>query len=388
MKNAAVELRSKVADVRGLLERVQPQFGMVLARHITPERFTRVALTTIINKPKLLECTRESLLGALMKCAQLGLEPDGVANKAHILPFWNSKARRREATLVPGYKGLMDLAYRSGEVEFITADVVYEADTFDHDLARRELSHKRAETKERGGIRAFYAIAWLKGRDKPVFVVRWLFEIEEHRDKFALARNSSGQIVGPWVTDFEAMAKKTVVLELCRWLPSSTEKAGQLAEAVALDARASAGVGQDLNMEGIRMLHEIGEAPEEPAPEEPPAAEEVIEKAAEEVQAKKKSRRAKAKPKEEPPAEPAPEKPAPTKPTNPPVHDVTVVGRLRRLGVTLEAMVREIGADSTEDLRRLSFDQNQILVDIEKAIRDGRLTAEDVNSLDPGASDA
>ena len=83
----AVQVKQESDNVRGLLEKMKGQFEMALPKHVTPDRLIRVALTAVQNTPKLLECDRRSLLSAVMTCAQLGLEPDGVLGQAYLVPF-------------------------------------------------------------------------------------------------------------------------------------------------------------------------------------------------------------------------------------------------------------------------------------------------------------
>ena len=228
-KTQMVPLKTKVDNVRALLHEMRGEIARALPKHITVDKLTRVALTSIVRTPKLLECSRVSLANAILQAAQLGLEPDGVLGYAYLVPYGAT------ATLIPGYKGLMDLARRSGRIESIEARVVHAKDTFKFAYGLRPvLEHKPYQGEDAGDMVATYAIAHL--RDGGVqWDVMWKREIDGIRK-----RSKSGH-EGPWVSDYEEMSKKTVVRRLCKMLPASVE----LQRAVALDERAELGLALD-----------------------------------------------------------------------------------------------------------------------------------------------
>lgn len=98
---------------------------------LTPERFTRITLTALSSNPRLRECTPQSFLGAMMSAAQLGLEPNSQLGQAYLIPFRNNGKGCMECQFQIGYKGMIDLFYRSSEASSLTAQVVYENDTFE-----------------------------------------------------------------------------------------------------------------------------------------------------------------------------------------------------------------------------------------------------------------
>lgn len=224
--------KSKVENIRGLLEKSRKQMEMALPRHLSADRLMRVAMTSVQKTPQLLECTPHSLIGAVMQAAQLGLEPDGLLGQAYLVPYKNT------VTLIPGYKGLLQLARRSGEISTIMAHVVHEADTFDFCYGLEpQLRHVPSSDDNPGPVIAVYAVARLKDGGTQ-FEVMWRRQVEEIR-KRSKAGNS-----GPWVTDWDEMAKKTALRRLCKLLPASIE----LQAAVSLDERAEAGIPQDLDV--------------------------------------------------------------------------------------------------------------------------------------------
>lgn len=200
--------------------RIKAEIARALPRHVDPDRLTRVALTVIRQNPELRECTVPSLLAAVMQCAQLGLEP-GVLGHAYLVPFRNSRTGTREVQFIIGYKGMVDLIRRSGQVESIVARIVYENDEFSlsygiQDELRHVPWHMREGYSEPGRIRGAYMVARFKDGGYHVHYMP-IAKIEERRK-----RSKAGQS-GPWVTDYEAMCLKTVVRDAFRWLPVSVE---------------------------------------------------------------------------------------------------------------------------------------------------------------------
>lgn len=227
-------------DVRALVERQMPELKRAIPRGIDPNRFARVALTTFQQVPALLDCTPASLLGAMMQAAAWGLELDPVLGMAYLVPY------REKAQLIIGYQGLIELARRSGEVRNVIPRAVHERDHFRYSFGLDEtLDHTPCEDTDPGKLIAVYAIAYLhdgaikKARGVPwkVFDVMTLAEVEQHRER-SMAKNS-----GPWKTDYEAMAKKTVIRRLCKYLPKSTD----LSRALYIDEQADR-AEQDLSI--------------------------------------------------------------------------------------------------------------------------------------------
>ena len=184
---------------------------------ITPERFTRMVLSAISVNPKLAECTKASFLGAMMSAAQLGLEPNTPLGQAYILPFNNKGVL--EAQFQLGYKGLIDLAYRSGEVEVVQAHIVYENDEFECEYGLEpKLSHKPADS-DRGEPVKVYAVFKTKSGGYG-FEVMSMSDVRRHAEKYSKAYNSS---FSPWKSSFEEMAKKTVLKKVLKYAPLKSE---------------------------------------------------------------------------------------------------------------------------------------------------------------------
>ena len=186
------------------------QFATALPKHINTDRFVRIAITTIRQNPKLAQCSQESLLGALMVSAQLGLEP-GTLGQCYLIPYG------RECQFQIGYKGMIELLRRSGQLKDIYAYSVYENDDFEITYGLdRNLIHK-PNLANKGDFLGCYCVAILKDGAK-AFEYMTKEEIEAHAKKFSKTFGN-----GPWKTDFEAMAHKTVVKKMLKWLPLSVE---------------------------------------------------------------------------------------------------------------------------------------------------------------------
>ena len=215
-----------------LIQRLAPEIARALPKHVTPERMARIALTAVRMNQDLARCTEYSFLGCLLSAAQLGLETNTPTGQAYLIP------RKGQCTLIVGYKGMMELAERSGRASVDPAEVVRAGDEFAYQLGTdRWIRHKPSEDEDRENrpITHVYATATVNGR--PRFVVLTKAEIDKRR-KRSPASNS-----GPWVTDYEAMAKKTAVRALCTWLPQSPE----VARAIALDEAPELGNSQSLS---------------------------------------------------------------------------------------------------------------------------------------------
>lgn len=205
-------------EIQTLLNKMKDEFRKVLPETIKPDRLIRIALTEMRMNPRLFDASKESLLGALMVSAQLGLEP-GALGYCYLVPYQNKKTGQLEIQFQLGYKGILELVRRSGQVENIEARVVYEKDKFDFEYGLTpKLVHKPAlpALKERGKPVAVYAIARFKG-GSTAFDIMSVDEIE------AIRKRSKSPDYGPWQTDWEAMAKKVIIKRLCKYLPLSVD---------------------------------------------------------------------------------------------------------------------------------------------------------------------
>lgn len=204
------------------------EIGSVLPKHMNKERLARISLNVIRTNPKLLECDVNSLMGAVMECAKLGLEPN-LMGQAYLVPF-NKKVKNGNKTeyvpevqFIIGYRGLIDLVRRSGQITNIEARVVHENDMFEYEYGvSADLKHKPA-LKDKGQAIAYYAVATFKDGGF-AFDVMSIEDVEAHRDQYSKSKKfGTNEHYGPWKDDFDAMAKKTVLRQLIKYLPISIE---------------------------------------------------------------------------------------------------------------------------------------------------------------------
>lgn len=199
------------------IKSMEGEIKKALPSVITPERFTRMTLSAISTNPKLAQCTPASFLGAMMSAAQLGLEPNTPLGQAYLIPYKNRGVDEVQFQL--GYKGLIDLAYRSGEVELVQAHIVYENDEFICEYGLEpKLVHKPADS-DRGEAVKVYAMFKTKSGGYG-FEVMSMDDVRRHAEKYSQAYKSG---FSPWKTNFEEMAKKTVLKKVLKYAPLKSD---------------------------------------------------------------------------------------------------------------------------------------------------------------------
>jgi len=216
MTETLAKYKKNQPTLRELLEGelFREQVAKALPRHLTPDRFIRVAVTTMNRTPKLAQCDQASFFNALLTLSQLGLEPDG--RRAHLIPFENKKKGIVECQLIVDYKGLVELLDNTGLVSYIHADVVCESDIFLYDKGEIR-QHSIDFTKPRGKVYAVYALIRFKdGTEK--------CEVMNREEVEAIRKRSRAGESGPWVTDWNEMAKKTVFRRASKWVKLSPEQ--------------------------------------------------------------------------------------------------------------------------------------------------------------------
>lgn len=229
MTNKALMTANK-KEIMNKLQKMQGEIARCLPSHLTPERMTRIALTELRKTPKLQECDPLSFIASIMQASQLGLEP-GTLGSCYLIPFWNSKLRQYECTFMPGYRGFLDLARRSGQITSLVARSVYENDEFDYEFGLNEKLEHKPCMNDKGELIAVYAVALLKDGGHQ-------FDVMSRKEVETVRSQSKSKDNGPWVTHFDEMAKKTIVRRLFKWLPCSVE----LQRAVSLDEQSEAGI--------------------------------------------------------------------------------------------------------------------------------------------------
>ncbi len=218
-KQQEVAKRKQPQTLKEYVEAMSSQIAKALPKVMTAERFTRITLTALSSNPKLAQCERNSFLGGLMQAAQLGLEPNTPLGQAYLIPYYNNKKKVLECQFQIGYKGLIDLAYRSGEMASIYAHAVYENDEFDYEYGlEQKLTHKPAMTN-RGNPKCYYGVFKLKNGGYG-FGVMSVEDITSHAQKYSQAYKSG---YSPWKSEFDEMAKKTVLKAVLKYAPIKTE---------------------------------------------------------------------------------------------------------------------------------------------------------------------
>ncbi len=222
---AKVNPNAPAGDLRSFstfLSQREKAIGQVCASHMNPKRITKILLAAVMRTPALKECTIASIVDAGMKAAELGLEPGSATGEAYLVPYGKT------CTLIPGYRGLIALAFRSGYVVSVKAGVVYQGDTFEYEEGLTpKLRHVPAFDQERDAKAITFAYCVVHLKDGGVcHDVMTRGEIDQIRKRSKAGGN------GPWVTDYAEMAKKTVARRCLKYAPMSVE----MGKALALEA--------------------------------------------------------------------------------------------------------------------------------------------------------
>ena len=224
----------KPLTMQDYIKKMEGEIAKALPSVITPERFTRITLSALSANRQLAQTTPQSFLGAMMTAAQLGMEPNTPLGQAYLIPYKNHGTLECQFQL--GYKGLIDLAYRSGEVNIIQAQVVYENDEFEYSFGLEPKLTHRPASGVRGEPRFVYAMFRTKdgGMGYDVMSVE---DIRAHAKRFSKAYGN-----GPWQTNFEEMAKKTVLKRVLKYAPLKSD----FVRAVAADETVKTKIDADM----------------------------------------------------------------------------------------------------------------------------------------------
>lgn len=244
LKKTAVSVAADagIGNVKAFFESQKSTLAAVLPKHVPADRMLKIALGALRTTPKLMQARTDTLLGAIIQCAQLGLEPNTPLGHAYLIPFENRNKGVTEVQIVFGYKGLIDLARRSGQIVSIAAHEVRQNDHFEYEYGLEEKLVHRPAMDKRGEVIAFYAVAKLVGGG-------YAFEVMSLADILAIRDASQGwktavkfqkEAQSPWGAHFVEMGRKTVLRRLFKFLPVSIE----IATAATLDGKAAAGESQ------------------------------------------------------------------------------------------------------------------------------------------------
>jgi len=246
--------------IKHALELHKGQIEQAAGTYMTADRVTAIVLGAIQRNPQLLECTELSILKATRDGVSMGLEPGSLLGEFYLVPFRNSKTGKREATGIPGYRGLIALARRTGEIANIYAESVYSCDVFEVERGLKpNLIHKPNYADERrddpNNITFVYAVCQFKDGSTQ-------FEVMSRNAIEKIRAKSKAANYGPWVDYFEEMAKKTVIRRLSKYLPMTT----QMTKAIAMQERAETGTFEEpiIDEADVEIETVIREKPPDP----------------------------------------------------------------------------------------------------------------------------
>ena len=223
--------------MQSALEKMLPEIKKAVGKAMTPERFSRIALSLFNGNPQFWEADTTSFLSALMQSAQCGLEPNTVLGEAYVIPYKNNKQGITEVNFQVGYKGILKMAFNTGDYEAIYAHEIRKGDEFEYEYGlHKNLVHKPADVPSEE-VTHYYAVYKLKngGFD---FVVWSKERVEQHAKDFSKNYMYKGQVnkSSVWFKNFDSMAKKTVLIDVLKYAPKSVE----MAKALDLDYKAEA----------------------------------------------------------------------------------------------------------------------------------------------------
>ena len=244
--STGITLPPKVREIQGHLEGKLAELAAACSSGLSPKRQIQVVTMLLYRTPDLQECNPASVIAAVVQASSLGLDLSTARGEAYIVPRWNSKAGCKEATFMPGFRGLAKLAHRAGNVVYIQPELVHANDRFrvwrDPDV---QIMHEMA-FGDRGDVTHVYAVAKLASGDRLVTVLTKA-EVE------AIRRRSNAANNGPWVSDWGEMAKKTAVKRLCKSLPfaDESEAVQQLHQAIEIDNKQFEAEAEDVDGGGM-----------------------------------------------------------------------------------------------------------------------------------------
>lgn len=252
-KQYVEKYNSNKKKVSSLLNKYQEQIAKALPRFMNAQTVIQASLTCMMKKPELMECTSHSLISCILTASQLGLMFDDFLGEAYLLPFNNNKKKIKEAQFVPGYRGLVTLARRSGQVLSVKANLVYKNEFFEWEEGLEpKLVHKpirSAKMEDDDMVYAYAVIKYVNGGNE--FIVLSRDEILHVRDESKNYKFSKNKAETVWATSFPSMAKKTALRQLMKLAPLSPE----ISRAISLDEAA------DMGMQNI-AADMVGDLPE------------------------------------------------------------------------------------------------------------------------------
>jgi recombination protein RecT len=202
--------------IKDIMNQYLPMIANVLPKHLTPEKMIQIVTTLLRQNPGLAECSQLSIIGGVLTSSMLGLDLNPTLGQAYLVPFYNKRTKQKEAQFIRGYKGIINLARRSGDLSTIYAEMVYENDEFRYELGLNpDLVHKPAVTNRGNPLYVYSVAKYTNGGYN--FIVMSMEDVAKYRER------SKAKDRGPWVDDYEAMVRKTAIRRLEAYLPMSVE---------------------------------------------------------------------------------------------------------------------------------------------------------------------
>jgi len=204
-----------------MLKQYEDRLLRVLPQNMDPSRLYQILTTQITKNRRLAECAPITIAGAAFQCALMGMEPGGHLGQCYIIPYYNTKNSRYEAQFQLGYQGMVALAYRSDSIASVRTSIIFANDTYEiHEGTDGALLHRPKLDGDRGEPLIYYAVVTTTNGGK-FFEWMTVGEVEFHRDRFSKSHGKGG--FNPWQDNFDAMAKKTVLIKALKLAPMSVE---------------------------------------------------------------------------------------------------------------------------------------------------------------------
>jgi recombination protein RecT len=267
---AMTPYQKQYTGIMALLDKNKHAIAEAAAKHLDVSRLTKLALSEMRKTPDLVQCVPASVVASVMQAAQLGLEIGGPLGRCYLVPYNNRKSGKKECQLILGYKGMIELALRSGMVETVEGYPVYEGDHFVYELGLdRKLEHKPSGEEESKKLTHAYAIIRFKGGGV-------LFTVLTRKAIDAIREGSPGKNQKPWVEHYAEMAVKSCIRRAFKFSPASTDD--RLSRAIGMEEQSEAGISAEDIIDG----EIVGAAPEAVAEEPKGALDSIVDKARDE----------------------------------------------------------------------------------------------------------
>ena len=219
---------SKSYAMKQLMIKMKNEIKDALPSHVCIDSFQKSALGVYNLYTSLQNCESTTFISAMVECARLGFEPNNILGQAYLVPVSVDGVSKVEFQI--GYKGLIELAYRSGKVKSLYAHEVMENDEFYIDYGlEQKLIHRPFLGGDRGAVIGYYAVYHMDNMGSS-FVFMTRDEVLSHSKKYSRSFGSS-----LWESEFDAMAKKTVIKKLLKYAPLSVD----LQKSVSIDESVS-----------------------------------------------------------------------------------------------------------------------------------------------------